>query len=339
MSNVIAQFTDTLYSVSSDLSERQFGHIMLYILKHIHDYMYEGLEPTYDDIEGFTKKELKSLLKVMRVMELCKSSEQQVSEEQKPRGRGAPLGNTNRTKGKGDKVIPETNQINSQSIHNQFNSIEFNSEINSETIEFNSEFNSQSNDHDHDHSFHLNTNDDHDHEVKMLEKIEIASKKLGISIEKPQLIAKKFLTYGIKSEWLFFQKYDFLDFVVFWLKDHPNYSKKDAADMRNLFISAVKWAEIRQKYPEWREKQEQKDLKKQKKAIRENYPEYCPHCSARMQGEKCPSCGGFFTFDESTMKHVFNQNLPFIDISHQFLRRLDEKQKQKTATAVNTACG
>jgi hypothetical protein len=312
MNNVIAAFTDTLYSVATDLSERQFGRIMLYILRHIQDYMYEGLEPTYDDVEGFTKKELKSLLKVMRVMELCKPAEQQDAEEQKSRGRGAPPGNKN-----AQKTIPETIEINSESNQN-------NSGINSKTNQFNSESNL------------------HDHETKILKKIEIASKKLGISIEKPELIAKKFLTSGIRSDWLFFQNYNFLDFVVFWLKNHEKYSKKDSKDMRNLFISAVNWDEIRQKYPKWREKQELAALKKQKKAIRENYPEHCPCCSATMQGEKCPSCGGFFTFDEATMTHIFNQNLPFTDIAHRFLRHLDNKQQQKTAAlgnAVDAACG
>jgi hypothetical protein len=336
--SAIVQFYDMLYTVGADLSDRQYGRI----LRFVHDYVHEGVDPDFDE-KVFSRAEMKTLLKLIT---MGKSSEQSPEEDQKPRGRGAPPGNKN-----AQKTIPETIEINSESNQN-------NSGINSKTNQFNSENNSESN--LHDHSFILNTNDDHDHEnnsktnqfnsesnlhdheTKILKKIEIASQKLGISIEKPELIAKKFLNSGIRSDWLFFQNYNFLDFVVFWLKDHKKYAKKPSEDMRNLFISAVNWDEIRQEYPEWREKQEQKDLKMQKKTIREHYPEHCPNCFATMQVDKCPSCGGFFTFDEATMTHSFNQNLPFTDITHQFLRHLDNKQQQKTAVpgnAVDAACG
>ncbi|MHB9292506.1 hypothetical protein Holit_01604 [Hollandina sp. SP2] len=103
-------------------------------------------------------------------------------------------------------------------------------------------------------------NESHDHVTKMLDKIIIASEKLGISIENPHPIAQKFLASGIKHDWFFFQHHAFLDFIVFWLKTHKKYSQKSLEEQRNLFISAVNWTELHQKYPEWR-----KNRKKTKK--------------------------------------------------------------------------
>jgi hypothetical protein len=284
------------------LTDRQYGRIVQYV----HDYVHYGVALDFDNESlRFSKLELKVLVQVMS--RCCKLEEESSPEvafpEDKKRRRGAQPDNRNAC-----KTNLETNKNES--------------ETNPETNQNESENES----HDHDHSLHL-----HDHVIKMLEKIKIASEKLGISIENPHPIAEKFLVSGIKSDWFFSQHYDFLNFVVFWLKNHKKYSKKSSEDLRNLFISAVSWQELHQKYPEWREKQELEAAKNEKKALRENYPAVCPHCFAKMQGNTCPSCGGFYTFDEANMKHIFNQNLPFTDITHKFERYLEEKNNQKAA--------
>ncbi|MDR2392853.1 MAG: hypothetical protein LBD93_01650 [Treponema sp.] len=168
----------------------------------------------------------------------------------------------------------------------------------------------------------------------MLDKIIIASEKLGISIENPHPIAQKFLTSGIKHDWFFFQHHAFLDFIVFWLKTHKKYSQKSLEEQRNLFISAVNWTELHQKYPEWRKKQEENQkneaLKAKNKAIREDYPTTCPHCSAPIEDGKCWNCRGYFTRDGTTQKLVFNKGLAFDDVTYKIAQFWKEKRNAAT---------
>jgi hypothetical protein len=177
--------------------------------------------------------------------------------------------------------------------------------------------------------------------MKILEKIKKTSQKLGISIKKPHLIAKKYLKSEIDYDSFFAQKYDAFDFLVHFFKNHPKYSTLDEKNTRKLFCSDSIFEIIRNEYPPWRENQEQKaaDRQKylQKKAIRENYPQVCPQCSARMQGATCPNCRGFYAFNEATMTYVFNPTLQFDGLTHRFMRLLEEKNKHKAAASGNAA--
>jgi hypothetical protein len=182
--------------------------------------------------------------------------------------------------------------------------------------------------HDHDHSLHSLIYN-HDHEIQLLEKITSASAKLGVSIEKPEHLIKKFRGYGVKIEWFVNTDYTIFDYIVVYLKKDPKYKYKTGDEMRCLFISAIQWPDIQREYPVWREKQEDEAVKKQKKALRESYPTVCPQCSAPMQGNQCPNCRGFFTFSEAEMKHIFNPALPYQDINCQFLNRIKKREESK----------
>jgi hypothetical protein len=262
-----------------------------------------------DSGEPFSKVEWKAIAMITSQVGLNEQSLETLSEPEPRRKIGGQPGNKNA----GKKYL--------ETIENE-----------SETNQNESE--NESENESHDHSLHLHL---HDHVMKMLEKIKIASEKLGISIENPHPIAEKFLASGIKADWLFSQNYDFLDFVVFWLKTHKKYSKKSSNEQRNLFISAVSWDELRQKYPEWREKQEKKQknesLKAEKKAIRENYPTTCPHCAAAIENGKCWNCRGYFTYDEANQKFIFNNGLEFDAVTYQIAQFWEEKTNQKAATS------
>ncbi|MDR0722085.1 MAG: hypothetical protein LBF75_04720 [Treponema sp.] len=301
--SAIAQWYGTIYEVGKGLSDRRYGRI----LRYVHEYVHKGVKPNAD--EPLSKVEWKTLALVIPPGKPEEDSHETLPNPKPRRKIGAPFGNKNRNGGNNSESIPESIEINSESIP--------------ESIEINM----------HDH-LHLHV---HDHVAGILENLNIASQKLGFSIQNPRSLIKKFSKSDINPQWLSSPSFNFFDFTVFWFKTHSEFAKKSRDDLRNLFITATSWDDLRKEYPIWREKQEQEALnrqkKLQKKAIRETYPPVCPQCSALMQGNTCPNCKGFYSFNEATMKYVFNPTLQFDGITHQFMRILEEKHTQQAATS------
>ena len=375
-SSYIAQCYDLIYHIGTEevLSDRQFGRV----LRCLHEYVHEGIDPDYDRYV-FSVREWRVLLKVVTRSQAL--LQEQVPDARQLRRRGAPYGNRNACKplpaeasvglsgelelellqgqvadlqaqvaeltqavgywrdraAFGRQATAETNQ---KQIGNKSKTIQNKPETNQKQF--------KTNDHvlnydDHDHLFkNLKYDDhDHDHEGKILEKLINTAAKLKIFVYEPQMIAQKILNTGINRDWLLTQDYDFLEFVAYWLKNHYKYSKLDAENTRNLFCSPRIWNACKQVYPAWREKQEEKALTKQTKAIQENYPTTCPQCGGPMQKEKCPQCGGFFSYNDAKKTYSFEQGLPFTDVTYEhktiWESLLDLKTPQTTVSTDHTA--
>jgi hypothetical protein len=94
--------------------------------------------------------------------------------------------------------------------------------------------------------------------------------------------------------------HNYFRFVAEQLRDQYRKNPKPAAEMRNLYLSALwnGWESCRKAYPAWRAGQEAEVQKKAVDRARDHPPKTCAGCGGAMAGLKCPACGGFVLFRE-----------------------------------------
>ncbi|GHV78753.1 hypothetical protein AGMMS49944_05440 [Spirochaetia bacterium] len=163
------------------------------------------------------------------------------------------------------------------------------------------------------------------------------AKKAGYTLD--EKIAGEILNTGIDPDWVA-GPFSFLEYTAGIVRE--SYPEKPPAEMKKLFISALKWTDRREDYPEWRIRQISAAAAEQerhrKEAARANTPKVCGHCEAPLQPEDrlvCPRCNWTFHFDENTEAYVFEEPIDFSTTFRAFLRnRPGPDEQEQTLAAI-----
>jgi hypothetical protein len=139
------------------------------------------------------------------------------------------------------------------------------------------------------------------------------AKKTGYALD--EKIAGEILNTGIDPSWIT-GPFSFLEYTAEIVRE--TYPGKPSAEMKKLFISALKWPDRREGFPEWRTKQTGTAVAEQeqrrKETARANTPKVCGHCGAPLRPEDrraCPSCHWVFDFDDDSEAYIFSEPIDF----------------------------
>jgi hypothetical protein len=158
-----------------------------------------------------------------------------------------------------------------------------------------------------------------------IEQIKKESKAQGFFID--AAIARQFQDSGLDPSWLL-APFSFLEFSA--EKVRKKYPDKDPDALKPIFIAAVKsWEDIREAYPEWREKQkmvkQKAECEKSVSKVRDNPPRKC-QCGGELNSRLlCQTCGGYYSFEKEKLEYTF---FPKQDISiSERMNKLHNKRK------------
>jgi len=132
--------------------------------------------------------------------------------------------------------------------------------------------------------------------------VEAINKSMPKDIKLDNETVRDFLNCGIELKWLE-SPYSFLDMVIERITD--KYGDKPLSEQKTLFITAVKsWNDLREEYPNWKMKKENRDKQKEEISKIENakkkHPTRCICGSVDLvegyESFKCKKCGAICEF-------------------------------------------
>jgi hypothetical protein len=133
--------------------------------------------------------------------------------------------------------------------------------------------------------------------------------------------------------------YDFPSYLAKSVSEKYRNKGKTTLDLQKIFLSALDrkdtW-EAWDTYPNWLSEKMEQVLVDKKALLRKTPPRnYCPDCgeNAKLDGLKCPQCGGFYEFDDATNTHTFVHHLNF-DFMDTLMRYRQSKNRNEQG-AVN----
>jgi hypothetical protein len=159
------------------------------------------------------------------------------------------------------------------------------------------------------------------------------------------VLADKTVTKIIESVpdimWLT-QGCDFPTYLAEYVTNAYKNKGKTRIELQKLFLSALnreKWETPWVSYPNWLTEKMEQVLIDQKAILRKTPPQnYCPDCGqeTKLVGLRCPVCGGFYEWDESTQSHGFIHHLDF-DFNGALDRLVAiKRRKEQEASNANT---
>jgi hypothetical protein len=137
------------------------------------------------------------------------------------------------------------------------------------------------------------------------------------------------------------QGYDFPSYLAQYVTDAYSSKGKTKLELQKLFISAlnpVKWETPWKAYPNWLSEQMERILVDKEALIRKTPPQKtCPDCgeNVRLEGLRCPNCGGFYEWSDTNKRHEFVHHLP-LDFEGTWNRIMELRaKKQQEASNAN----
>jgi hypothetical protein len=130
------------------------------------------------------------------------------------------------------------------------------------------------------------------------------------------------------------QGYDFPTYLAQYVSDAYKNKGKSNLELQKLFISALnpeKWETPWTTYPNWLSQKMEAVLIDREALLRKTPPQkHCPDCGTNtpLDGLRCPKCGGFYKWDESTKCHEFIHHLNF-SMSERLEQTIAEKERKK----------
>jgi hypothetical protein len=142
-------------------------------------------------------------------------------------------------------------------------------------------------------------------------------KKAGFILDRK--IAGEILNTGLDPAWLT-RPFSFPECVAENIRNA--YPDRPPAEQRRLFISALKWEDLREEYSSWRENQARETATQEKRQLQEAAlqekrrridqakavpPVTCGHCGAvlALDNQECPVCNYRYEFNSETLEYEF----------------------------------
>jgi hypothetical protein len=181
-------------------------------------------------------------------------------------------------------------------------------------------------------------NCEHESENEKRNRIKNALKRFGFTLSDKSV--NKVISSVPDPMWLV-QGVDFPSYLAQYVTERYKGKGKTQLELQKLFLSALnaeKWETPWQAYPNWLSERMEAVLVDKEAMLRKIPPQKtCPDCgeNAPLDGLRCPKCGGFYQWDETTHSHGFvhHLNLNFAGAFDRLLELRRKKQQEENHAA------
>jgi hypothetical protein len=160
-------------------------------------------------------------------------------------------------------------------------------------------------------------------------------RRFGFSLS-DKTIAK--LIASVPDEMWLVQGFDFPSYLAEYVTSAYKGRGKTPMELQKLFISSLnpqKWETPWKAYPTWLSEQMEQVLVDKMALIRKTPPQtHCPDCGegAKLDGLRCPKCGGFYQWSDNNQRHEFVHHLDFnFNVAFDRLLELKRRREQEVS--------